>query len=95
MLKAIIFGFLACIGIVLLFAVYAAYRITRMGRNMGHRGTPTTHHDYITTTGTTILDDSSSKAEQYADNDSNSDSGDSGGGDSGGGDSGGDGGSSD
>lgn len=59
MLKIIGFGLLLCIGGAIVFALYAAYRITKMGQAMGKRDYRTDdssvhHNGYITTTGTTI-----------------------------------------
>lgn len=58
MFKFILVGFLVCVGGAILFALYAAYRITKMGQVMGGRGTSvdprTGRNGYITTTGTTL-----------------------------------------
>ena len=60
MLKILVFGFLLCVGIAVMFAFYAAYRITKMGQAMGRRNNMGTDHSrqdgFITTTGTTIHD---------------------------------------
>lgn len=58
MIKLLIFGGLACVGLFVIFALYAAIRITKMGKAMGQRPSPSepTRTGYITTTGTTVKD---------------------------------------
>jgi hypothetical protein len=67
LLKIIVLGFLVCVGGAVAFAVYAAWRITKIGQSMGRGGTTVgnTYYpsDYITTTGTTIHDQNASTME--------------------------------
>lgn len=64
MLKFLLFAGIGCVGLVVAVAFYAAWKITKMGRDLGRggvtgggRGVNTTRHDdYITTTGSTVHD---------------------------------------
>ncbi len=61
MIKFLIFGGIACVGIIVAIAFYAAWKITKMGKDLrngvGASGGQS-HNDYITTTGTTLSDES-------------------------------------
>jgi hypothetical protein len=67
LLKIIVLAFLVCVGGAVAFAIYAAWRITKIGQSMGRGGTTigNTYYpsDYITTTGTTIQDQNASTME--------------------------------
>lgn len=64
MLKFLLFAGIGCVGLVVAVAFYAAWKITKMGRDLGRggvtgggRGVNTNRHDdYITTTGSTVHD---------------------------------------
>ena len=58
MLKVLLFGGLACIGLFVIIALYAAIKITKMGKAMGQRPSSSEPNrtGYITTTGTTLTD---------------------------------------
>jgi len=61
MAKLILFSILGCLGLAVAFAVYAAYRITRLGQEMG-RPRRTRNGSYIETTATPIVEPSSIRA---------------------------------
>lgn len=64
MLKFLLFAGIGCVGLVVAVAFYAAWKITKMGRDLGRSGVSgggrevgsNRHDDYITTTGTTVHD---------------------------------------
>lgn len=58
MLKILLFGGLACLGLFVIFALYAAIKITKMGKAMGQRPSSSEpkRTGYIRTTGTTVTD---------------------------------------
>lgn len=65
MLKFLLFAGIGCVGLVVAVAFYAAWKITKMGRDLdrggvsggGHvGGSRNRHDDYITTTGSTVHD---------------------------------------
>lgn len=58
MAKLILFSVLGCLGLAVAFAVYAAYRVARLGQEMG-RPRRTRRGSYIETTATPIVEASS------------------------------------